>query len=92
MTGKPHTSLLRTDFQGTGPPPRSGCRVCLLRCRRCRIEFAVTLLDPSGANMAFALRMVSSVLVNGNSDPSVLVKIVNFSDCPVLTRYLKLSE
>jgi hypothetical protein len=34
----------------------------------------------------FALRMVSSVLVNGNSEPSVLVKIVNFSDRPVLTR------
>src|SRR4029077_19201726 len=32
--------------------PGSGCRVCLLRCGRCRIEFAVALLDPSRADMA----------------------------------------
>ena len=35
-------------------PPSSGsrCRVCLLRCRQCRIQLAVTLLDPSGTEMA----------------------------------------
>ena len=30
----------------------SGCRGCLLCCGRCRIQFAVTLLDPSRADMA----------------------------------------
>jgi hypothetical protein len=30
----------------------SGCRGCLLCCERCRIQFAVTLLDPSRADMA----------------------------------------
>ena len=30
----------------------SGCRGCLLCRGRCRIQFAVTLLDPSGADMA----------------------------------------
>src|SRR4029077_12027153 len=48
----PAGSLLRTDFQGTGPPPGSGCLVCLLRCGRCRVEFAVALLDPSRTDMA----------------------------------------
>src|SRR6266446_10911074 len=48
----PAGSRLRTDFRGTGPPPGSGCRVCLLRCGRCRVEFAVALLDPSRADMA----------------------------------------
>jgi len=28
-----------------------GCRGCLLCCGRCRIQFAVTLLDPSRADM-----------------------------------------
>jgi hypothetical protein len=32
--------------------PSSGCRVRLLGCGRCRIQLAVTLLDPSGAEMA----------------------------------------
>ena len=30
----------------------SGYRVCLFRCGRCRIQFAITLLDPSRADMA----------------------------------------
>ena len=30
----------------------SGCRMCLVRCERCRIQFAVSLLDSSGAEMA----------------------------------------
>src|SRR2546421_4738811 len=30
----------------------SGCRARLLRCSRCRIEFAIALLDPPRANMA----------------------------------------
>jgi hypothetical protein len=30
----------------------SGRRVCLLGCRLCRKQLAVTLLDPSGAEMA----------------------------------------
>ena len=30
----------------------SGCCGCLLCCGRCRIQFAVTLLDPSRADMA----------------------------------------
>jgi hypothetical protein len=34
-----------TDF-------RSGCRVCLLRCGLCGIQFTVTLLDPSGTEVA----------------------------------------
>ena len=35
-------------------PPSSGsrCRVCLLRCRRCRIQLVLTLLDPPGTEMA----------------------------------------
>src|SRR4029077_7569022 len=32
--------------------PGSGGRVCLLRCGRCCIQFAVALLDPSRADMA----------------------------------------
>ena len=30
----------------------SGCRACLPRCRQCHVQLAVTLLDPSGAEMA----------------------------------------
>ena len=30
----------------------SGCRACLPRCRQCRIQLTVTLLDPSGTEMA----------------------------------------
>ena len=35
-------------------PPSSGscCRVRLLCCRRCRVQLAVTLLDPPSAEMA----------------------------------------
>ena len=35
-------------------PPSSGsrCRVCLLRCRQCRIQLAVSLLDPPRTEMA----------------------------------------
>jgi hypothetical protein len=40
------------ELRGGFDDPGSGCRVCLLRCSRCRIEFAVALLDPSGAAMA----------------------------------------
>jgi hypothetical protein len=31
---------------------RSGCRVCLLRFGLCGIQFTVTLLDPSGTEVA----------------------------------------
>ena len=30
----------------------SGCRACLPRCRQWRIQLVVTLLDPSGTEMA----------------------------------------
>ena len=45
LAGERYINLI---FCGTS----SGCRVCLLRCRRCRIQFAVSLLDSSGAEMA----------------------------------------
>jgi len=37
--------------RGRHQVPNSGCRVRLLGCGRCRIQLAVTLLDPSGAEM-----------------------------------------
>ena len=37
--------------RASSPSSGSGCRV-RRRCRRCRVQLAVTLLDPSGAEMA----------------------------------------
>ena len=43
-------NILRIDHVQTFH--RSGCRACLLRCGRCRIQFAVALLDSPRPDMA----------------------------------------
>src|SRR6516165_8393129 len=44
--------VLVEHARGRRRVPSPGCRVRLLYCRRCRVQLAVTLLDPSGAKMA----------------------------------------
>ena len=47
-----HTAVSSLYFWWSRRVPSPGCRVRLLCCRRCRVQLAVTLLDPPSAEMA----------------------------------------